>query len=206
MYPQQQPSTIPNFFQVLVTLIHKIDDTPSYTKTQWSALVLLSFGVFLAVVGESSSSSSHNSGESITLGLAAVFTATLTSALAGVFYEKILQTTSAKVPSDVWTRNFQLSTFSLIPSLFLLKLPLFENFTPIVYCILLLQGERVKSTYYHNRTILTPVFDVFLCCLTFSSLLTFSLRRPPRRSNSKARRQRRERPRRSRQPNRRHDR
>ena len=55
MYPQQQPSTIPNFFQVLVTLIHKIDDTPSYTKTQWSALVLLSFGVFLAVVGESSS-------------------------------------------------------------------------------------------------------------------------------------------------------
>jgi len=112
----------------------------SYTKTQWMALVTLSFGVFLAVVGESNSKAKRNENESMMLGLGAVFTATLTSAIAGVCYEKVLQSPNTSIPPSVWTRNFQLSFFSLLPSLFLLRLPLFKNFTTIVYVILLLQA------------------------------------------------------------------
>lgn len=46
-------------------------------------------------------------------GFFAVITACVTSGLAGVYFEKVLKASSA----DLWVRNVQLSTFSLIPAI-----------------------------------------------------------------------------------------
>jgi UDP-sugar transporter A1/2/3 len=57
----------------------------------------------------------HNEEEmNRTLGLVAVFAACMISGLAGVYFEKVLKTSSA----SLWTRNVQLSFFSLFPALF----------------------------------------------------------------------------------------
>ena len=50
-----------------------------------------------------------------TLGLIAVFAACMISGLAGVYFEKVLKTSSA----TLWVRNVQLSFFSLFPALFI---------------------------------------------------------------------------------------
>ena len=51
------------------------------------------------------------------LGLLAVLGAAIVSGLTGVYFEKVVKETSASV--SIWTRNVQLSLYSLIPSLFI---------------------------------------------------------------------------------------
>jgi len=69
-----------------------------------------------AAVG--AASAHHGGGEedmNRTLGLIAVFAACMISGLAGVYFEKVLKTSSA----TLWVRNVQLSFFSLFPALFI---------------------------------------------------------------------------------------
>jgi UDP-sugar transporter A1/2/3 len=94
-----------------------------YTFQQWICLVVLSIGVAVVVLGETSgSSSSESEGEkkkapqSLVLGLTAVTIACLSSALAGVYFEKVVKTSSAgekQKPVSVWMRNFQLAFFTI---------------------------------------------------------------------------------------------
>lgn len=51
------------------------------------------------------------------LGLAAVLAASVTSGLTGVYFEKVVKNPSVSV--SIWTRNVQLSFYSLFPAFFL---------------------------------------------------------------------------------------
>eukprot|EP00754_Rhynchopus_humris_P036556 Rhum_TRINITY_DN18666_c0_g1::Rhum_TRINITY_DN18666_c0_g1_i1::g.168060::m.168060/K15272/SLC35A1_2_3; solute carrier family 35 (UDP-sugar transporter), member A1/2/3 len=78
------------------------------TRTQWLAIVVLSVGI--ALVQTDNMSKPIGSGESQAAGFAAVLVASCTSAVAGVFLEKIVKQTA---PS-VWIRNIQLALFGLL--------------------------------------------------------------------------------------------
>ena len=90
----------------------------SYSPQQWVCLCLLSLGVAVAVLGESSGSSSaadkpvHTN---LVVGLTAVTIACLSSALAGVYFEKVLKKPgNEKQPASLWMRNMQLAFFSVV--------------------------------------------------------------------------------------------
>jgi UDP-galactose transporter len=115
-----------------VTILHK-----KLTKLQWLSLFMLTFGIAMVqcppdaiqqiidmVRGGSrlsaraeSSGNSHGSAEADSfLGFVAVCVACVLSGLAGIYFEKVLKG-SKKV--SLWTRNVQLSFFSLFPALFI---------------------------------------------------------------------------------------
>lgn len=86
------------------------------TLTKWLSLFLLAVGVAIIQVENISStgstSSSHPTGDPFT-GFVAILAACFTSGLAGVYFELVLKGSDV----DVWTRNIQLSLFSLLPAL-----------------------------------------------------------------------------------------
>ena len=90
----------------------------SYSPQQWICLCLLSLGVAIAVLGESSGSSSATDKPvhtNLVIGLTAVTIACLSSALAGVYFEKVLKKPgNEKQPASLWMRNMQLASFSVI--------------------------------------------------------------------------------------------
>lgn len=51
------------------------------------------------------------------LGSLAVLAATVLSGISGVYFEKVLKNCSSSTPTTVWTRNVQLSFYSLFPAL-----------------------------------------------------------------------------------------
>ncbi|KAL1838453.1 hypothetical protein VTJ49DRAFT_2650 [Mycothermus thermophilus] len=101
----------------------------SITRRQWLALVMLTVGV--AVVQGSGLIGSGNWLERLTLlirgetlptsgafrGLLAVVVASVISGLTCVYFEKLVKDSLASV--SLWTRNVQLSFFSLFPALFI---------------------------------------------------------------------------------------
>lgn len=99
----------------------------TYSVQQWICLVLLSLGVAIVVLGEngdkpSSSTDNITNEQSLTLGLTAVTIACFSSALAGVYFEKVLKTPTENdatkvAPASLWMRNIQLSIFSIIIAL-----------------------------------------------------------------------------------------
>lgn len=95
----------------------------SYNVRQWICLVGLSLGVAIVVLGEEKGDDkkedeSNKSIENLGLGLIAVTVACLCSAMAGVYFEKVLKKTDdmgGKVPpASVWMRNMQLAFFSVV--------------------------------------------------------------------------------------------
>ena len=91
-----------------------------YSAQQWICLVTLSLGVAIVVLGESASSSSTKAAEvgatqSLTVGLMAVTIACMSSALAGVYFEKVIKTAGSEKqkPVSVWMRNIQLAFFTI---------------------------------------------------------------------------------------------
>eukprot|EP00547_Thalassionema_nitzschioides_P000072 CAMPEP_0194210678 /NCGR_PEP_ID=MMETSP0156-20130528/8946_1 /TAXON_ID=33649 /ORGANISM="Thalassionema nitzschioides, Strain L26-B" /LENGTH=353 /DNA_ID=CAMNT_0038938053 /DNA_START=110 /DNA_END=1171 /DNA_ORIENTATION=- len=94
-----------------------------YNLKQWICLVVLSLGVALVVLGEKKEEKqeeeSDKPSQSLTVGLISVSTACICSALAGVYFEKVLKKGEsengvARAPVSMWMRNMQLSIFSII--------------------------------------------------------------------------------------------
>lgn len=94
-----------------------------YSFQQWICLVLLSFGVAVVVLGEQGGSSSKTQAggsQNLVLGLFCVTIACLSSALAGVYFEKVVKTSSSgekQKPVSVWMRNIQLAFFTILTAL-----------------------------------------------------------------------------------------
>jgi UDP-sugar transporter A1/2/3 len=92
----------------------------SYSAQQWICLVVLSVGVAVVVLGEtggSTSKTNSSGGQNLMVGLIAVTVACFSSALAGVYFEKVLKRTddtSKQVPASLWMRNMQLAFFSVV--------------------------------------------------------------------------------------------
>ena len=88
-----------------------------YNFQQWICLVVLSLGVAIVVLGESSSSQPKviTGEQSLTVGLVSVTISCLSSALAGVYFEKVVKTASGEKqrPVSVWMRNIQLAFFTI---------------------------------------------------------------------------------------------
>lgn len=82
------------------------------------------------------------------LGLSAVLVAAVLSGLTGVYFEKVLKESSS--PVSVWTRNIQLSFYSLFPALFfgvimkdgdeIAKHGFFEGYNSIVWTAIVFQA------------------------------------------------------------------
>eukprot|EP01065_Artemidia_motanka_P022965 TRINITY_DN2724_c0_g1_i1.p1 TRINITY_DN2724_c0_g1~~TRINITY_DN2724_c0_g1_i1.p1 ORF type:complete len:472 (+),score=117.30 TRINITY_DN2724_c0_g1_i1:55-1470(+) len=79
---------------------------------QWLAVLVLTLGVTLVQL--SSMGSSNRSGDNSFVGFAAVVAACITSAFAGVYFERLVKTSKV----SVWTRNMQLAFFGLVVGLF----------------------------------------------------------------------------------------
>lgn len=102
----------------------------SYSMQQWICLFLLSMGVAVVVLGETKtkavaaatrsllSGDSAPAAQNLVLGLTAVSIACFSSALAGVYFEKVLKKPSVdatkQAPASLWMRNIQLSFFSIV--------------------------------------------------------------------------------------------
>ena len=90
-----------------------------YAKLQWIALVCLGVGVALVVLGESSSEG-EDKDINLSVGLIAVALASLSSAFAGVWFEKVVKGVSAGAnggpakTTSLWVRNVELAFFSLV--------------------------------------------------------------------------------------------
>lgn len=94
----------------------------SYSAQQWACLVGLSLGVAIVVLGEDTKSvvTTVSGEQSLTVGLIAVAIACTSSALAGVYFEKVLKTPTGtgtgdkqQKPVSVWMRNIQLAVFTI---------------------------------------------------------------------------------------------
>eukprot|EP00526_Cylindrotheca_closterium_P018580 CAMPEP_0113626438 /NCGR_PEP_ID=MMETSP0017_2-20120614/13672_1 /TAXON_ID=2856 /ORGANISM="Cylindrotheca closterium" /LENGTH=359 /DNA_ID=CAMNT_0000536617 /DNA_START=138 /DNA_END=1217 /DNA_ORIENTATION=+ /assembly_acc=CAM_ASM_000147 len=91
-----------------------------YSFQQWVCLVTLSIGVAIVVLGETGDKKKDEvpSGEqSLTTGLFAVTVACCSSALAGVYFEKVVKAgpgAQKKKPVSVWMRNIQLAFFTIV--------------------------------------------------------------------------------------------
>ena len=93
-----------------------------YTFQQWVCLVTLSLGVAVVVLDQKSEDKDKDDGkQSLFLGLLAVSIACLSSALAGVYFEKVVKAPSGGMdkqkPVSVWMRNIQLAFFSVVIAL-----------------------------------------------------------------------------------------
>ena len=91
-----------------------------YSPQQWICLVGLSLGVAIVVLGEKKGDSNAvgaQVSQNLALGLTSVTIACLSSALAGVYFEKVLKKTgggNGKKPASLWMRNIQLAFFSVV--------------------------------------------------------------------------------------------
>ncbi len=91
-----------------------------YTVQQWVCLVTLSLGVAIVVLDQKSDKKEDDKeekeGQSLFLGLGAVSIACLSSALAGVYFEKVVKSTGGgkQKPVSVWMRNIQLAFFTIV--------------------------------------------------------------------------------------------
>jgi UDP-sugar transporter A1/2/3 len=95
-----------------------------YNFQQWICLVFLSIGVAVVVLGETGAGkkSTETGPQSLTVGLLSVTIACLSSALAGVYFEKVVKTVSPggdkqQKPVSVWMRNIQLAFFTICTAL-----------------------------------------------------------------------------------------
>jgi len=91
-----------------------------YSLQQWICLVSLGFGVAVVVLDKEDGDkddSAAKEGQSMKIGLMSVTVACLSSALAGVYFEKVIKGVGSKEktkPVSVWMRNIQLAFFSII--------------------------------------------------------------------------------------------
>lgn len=131
-----------------------------YSVKQWACLTTLGVGVAIVVLsaqGEKPKETDADKPEqSMFTGLTAVSTACLSSALAGVYFEKVLKKPTSdgnqtKAPVSLWMRNIQMAFFSVCIALFNLltnygvneldqQKPFMHGFTLWVWIVALLQA------------------------------------------------------------------
>ena len=131
-----------------------------YSFKQWVCLTSLGLGVAIVVLGESKDDEQDEdkSGQSLGVGLSAVSVACLSSALAGVYFEKVLKkptqatgvdgATTTKNPVSLWMRNIQMAFFSVLIAMMNqarmtgddAEKPFLHGFTSWVWCLCLLQA------------------------------------------------------------------
>jgi UDP-sugar transporter A1/2/3 len=102
---------------VMTAFVSVIMLQSKYSPQQWTCLVGLSLGVATVVLGEKESVSPEKGteGQNLSLGLCAVMAACLSSALAGVYFEKVLKRPEGKeAPASLWMRNIQMAFFSVL--------------------------------------------------------------------------------------------
>jgi len=125
-----------------------------YTWQQWFCLSCLGMGVAIVVLAENNndddddddSTTASASKQNLVLGLSAVTTACFSSAIASVYFEKVIKDTTAKTPApSLWMRNIQLAFFSVIIALTKSRLsveskPFLHGFTGWVWAVVMLQA------------------------------------------------------------------
>jgi len=96
-----------------------------YSVKQWLCLTTLGVGVAIVVLGaqEEAPNADEYPDQNMFTGLVAVTCACLSSALAGVYFEKVLKKpisdgTQTKAPVSLWMRNIQMAFFSVCIALF----------------------------------------------------------------------------------------
>merc|ERR1719464_553495 len=116
-----------------------------YTPQQWVCLVMLSIGVAIVVLdSEDDKSKKEEQDHNLVVGLTAVTVACVSSALAGVYFEKVIKTSSSgekQKPVSVWMRNIQLAFFTIIVGVLQGMLSKEKNVT-----------EAQSSNYFHGFT------------------------------------------------------
>jgi len=87
-----------------------------YSVKQWICLTTLGLGVAIVVLGEKKAAEAEtNTNQNLFVGLVAVTISCFSSALAGVYFEKVIKKPGAEPnPPSVWMRNVQLAFFSVI--------------------------------------------------------------------------------------------
>jgi solute carrier family 35 (UDP-sugar transporter), member A1/2/3 len=172
----------------------------SYSVQQWVCLVLLSLGVAVVVLGEGGGTKTPPKegvvAQSLTLGLTAVTIACFSSALAGVYFEKVLKNPASSdatkaAPASLWMRNIQLSFFSIIIALgqgYFAKapevpVPYLHGFTAWAWILVLLQaggGLLVAAVIKYADNVLkglatgvSVVLATMVSTVLFATPLTF---------------------------------
>ena len=126
-----------------------------YNFRQWVCLTTLGLGVATVVLGEAANKGSRrlqesDGSENFSLGMFAVTISCFSSALAGVYFEKVLKKPpssdkAAPAPPSLWMRNMQLSFFSILIAIANIartpeEKPFMHGFTSWVWVLVLLQG------------------------------------------------------------------
>jgi len=163
-----------------------------YSLQQWICLVTLSAGVAIVVLEKQGKKEDETAkeGQSMTLGLMAVSIACLSSALAGVYFEKVIKTSSSTAKPkivSVWMRNIQLAFFTVVIALIqgmmskdnpdASSTAYFHGFTfwPIVLCFLQAGGGLLVAAVikYADNVLKGLATGVSVCFATAVSAVLF---------------------------------
>jgi solute carrier family 35 (UDP-sugar transporter), member A1/2/3 len=154
----------------------------SLSCMKWTAICLLAFGIVLTQVeGGGKDSGTHSEDQSFSLGIVSVIICGCSSALAGVYFEKILKGT----PTSVWMRNAQLAFFSVLfgmgGCIFVdgVFLNFFQGYYSMVWAIIMVQaigGLIVAVVVKYADNILkgfATAISIVVCGLTSAYLFGF---------------------------------
>lgn len=166
-----------------------------YSPKQWICLFVLSIGVAIVVLGEgkkkTEDADDDKPAQSLAIGLMAVSIACISSALAGVYFEKVLKKPSAsegapRAPVSLWMRNVQLAFFSMVIAVVQFMLqgtdsgevkPFLHGFTPWVWVLVGLQaggGLLVAAVIKYADNVLKGLATgVSVVVATLCSMLLF---------------------------------
>jgi solute carrier family 35 (UDP-sugar transporter), member A1/2/3 len=154
------------------------------SREQWGSLVILTAGVSMAQL--SSQNGGLNAHSNTSMGFLAVAAAAVTSGFSGVYFERILKTSSA----SIWIRNIQMSLFSIVIALItvysqesdyqsVLDNGFFYGYTNIVWSVIFLQavgGLVVAVVVKYADNILkgfAASFSIITSCILSIFLIDF---------------------------------
>ena len=161
-----------------------------YVKRQWICLTTLGLGVAIVVLGKNGDKTENKNileskEQNFTLGLICVSICCLSSAFAGVYFEKVLKKTTTKTnpTPSVWMRNMQLAFFSICIALVNIsfstqKKPFLHGFSFLVWVLVALQafgGLLVANIVkYADNVVKGLATGVSVVFSTFCSIILFN--------------------------------
>jgi len=181
-------------------LLSKLLLNRSYSFKQWTCLTTLGFGVAIVVIGgeDKGKSATESTKEVVarnfTLGLTSVSIACMSSAMAGVYFEKVLKKPTeagSKAPATMWMRNIQMAFFSAVIAFIQFKnlggedgkKELFHGFSNAVWALVFFQscgGLLVAAVIKYADNVLkgmstgmSVILSTACSSILFKSALTF---------------------------------